>query len=166
MRTRGTLTCVNLTVVAWAGKRALGMSAIVCAPVAVLLAGCGPSLDAGGDTPPPKPSREQVARLVARTTAPIYWFGPRFGRYELSEINTRGPAHVGFSYGRFTCQPGSGCNAPGAVATRRRDVVGFGLDNRDLEDGGHSTHCWRKLGSAVFLLYGCDPKGFPQEAEV
>src|SRR4051812_32280696 len=91
MRTRGTLICVNVTVVAWAGKRALGWSAIVWVGVVGILAGCARPLGFDGDTPPPKPSREQVARLVARTTAPIYWFGPRFGRYELSEINTRGP---------------------------------------------------------------------------
>jgi hypothetical protein len=132
---------------------------------AALLAGCGPSTGLG-DEPPPKPSPAQIQRLVTGTTAPVYWFGPRLGRYALSEISRRGPGEVGFSYGRFTCAPGSGCSAATSLATRARDMRGLGLQDRDLAREGSARKCWRKLGRAVFLDEGCDPEGYPQEAEV
>jgi hypothetical protein len=146
---------------AWGGKRAAGVTAIVCVG---LLGGCAAS--SSGDQPPPKPTAAQVRQLVVETRAPVYWFGPRLGRYELSEIWKRRTAGVGFSYGPFTCDTGSGCSAPAGVATQRRNMARLGLENGDLADGGDPAHCWRTLGHAVFLLDGCDPKGFPEEAEV
>jgi hypothetical protein len=129
-----------------------------------LLAGCGPQL-LPDDRPPPTPSAADVRRAVGETRAPAYWLGPSFQGSKLSEIRQSRAGHV-FSYGRFYCDPGSGCSAPESIVNSPRDVARLGLVNRDLKGGGRPSRCWRKLGRAVFLMVGCDFVGFPQEAFV
>jgi hypothetical protein len=139
--------------VAWAGKRALGVAAIVWMVVVGLLAARGFS-EPSGDPPPPKPTAAQVRQLVAKTRAPVYWFGSRLGRYELSDLDTGPRGRVDLSYGRITCDRGSDCWAPVRVSTAERDI-------RDLyvkyasDEGGTPSRCWGELGRAVTLLQ-CD----------
>jgi hypothetical protein len=138
------------------------MRGATIAALAACMAGTGcTGLDDGVDKPPPKPTRAQVDRLIAETSEPVYWFGPRYADYELSALDVQHDLVV-FSYGKHHCDWEGGCTAPAGIATERRSLRDADLSNVDLE-GVRRPRCWSRFGRAVALLYGCDPGGFPQE---
>lgn len=115
------------------------------------------------DEPPPKPTPAEIQKVIAQTRAPIYWFGRRYEKFALSRVNVSGPKWVGFSYGKFTCSPGSGCTAHTGLSTRpRKEPLRYFRDG--LREGGNRV-CWRPFGKAIVLNFICD-RGFPQEIEI
>jgi hypothetical protein len=122
------------------------------------LAGCGGL--AADERPPPRPTAKDVERLVAQTRMPAYWFGPAIREHQLSAIYDDQPGRLGFAYGAFSCDRGSGCIPLGTVTTARRDFSGL------LPGELSGPDCWSRLQRAVVLLYGCDPHGYPQEIDI
>lgn len=134
----------------------IGVLAGFGALLVMLFGGCG----SASDRPPPVPTSKELAHIATSTIQPAYWLGRRYRGLEVSfaAVDHRG---VRFSYGKWYCDPGSGCSDNGSVATRKRNI-----ELLEFSPAEEPRKCWSRIGAAIAVLDGCDPSGYPHILEI